>query len=45
MHCVSLCCRREGEEAEVSFCDSNFLSLSSLRMSGEARVSHCHGNV
>ena len=34
-------CRENGEGAQQSYCDSNFLSLSSLRMSGEARVSGC----
>ena len=31
-------CRNDGEDAERAFCDSNFLSMSSLRMSAEARV-------
>ena len=37
--------RHAGEEAEIAFCDNNYLSLSSLRMSGEARVSCCHHSV
>ena len=31
-------CRNDDEDAERAFCDSNFLSMSSLRMSAEARV-------
>ena len=37
MHVVSY--RRAGEEEEQAFCERNFLSPSSLRMSAEARVS------
>ena len=37
--CIVVLYRSQDEASALAFCDSNYLSLSSLRMAGEARVS------